>query len=64
MVHFGELLKPEACGQTESILKRQKLVKNSKIPKFKFEIFGYFQTMLMQRVPKNLGQIQIFVFGC
>ena len=44
MVHFGEFLKPEACSQTElpdrSILKRQKLVKNAKIQKFKFEILS------------------------
>ena len=37
MVHFGEFLKPEACGQTllpdRSILKGQKLAKNAKVEK-------------------------------
>ena len=41
--------KPEACGQTvlsdRSVLKGQKLVKNAKIQKFKWDILGDFQTM-------------------
>ena len=41
--------KPEACGQTvlpdKSILIEQKLVKNAKIEKFKWDILSNFQTM-------------------
>ena len=41
--------KPEACGQTvlpdRSVLIGQKLVKNAKIQKFKWDILGDFQTM-------------------
>ena len=41
--------KPEACGQTvlpdRSVLKRQKIVENAKIQKFKYDILSNFQTM-------------------
>ena len=40
--------KPEACGQTDrSILIVQKLVENAKMPKFKCDILGNFQTLWM-----------------
>ena len=46
---FGEFLKSEVGGQTVlpdmSILIGQRLVKKAKIEKFKWDIFGYFQTM-------------------
>ena len=49
MVHFGEFLKPETCGQTvlpdRSILIGQKLVENAKIKKFKCDILSDFQTL-------------------
>ena len=41
MVHFGEFLKSEACGQTvlpdRSVLIGQKLVENAKIQMLHFE---------------------------
>ena len=43
MVHFGEFLKPEACGQTvlpdKSVLIGQKLVENAKIQKIQMRHF-------------------------
>ena len=49
MVHLGEFLKPEACGQTvlpdRSVSIRQKLVENAKIQKLKCDILGDFQTL-------------------
>ena len=49
MVHFGEFLKPEACGQTElpdkSVLIAQKSMENAKIQKFKCDILSNFQTL-------------------
>ena len=50
MVHFGELLKSEACGQTvlpdRLVFIGQKLVENAKIYKFKCDILSSnFQTM-------------------
>ena len=50
MVHFGEFLKPKACGQTElpdkSVLIGQKLVENAKIKKIRsFQIFVFLFTV-------------------
>ena len=49
MVNLVSLWKPEVCGQTvlpdRSILIEQKLVENVKIKRFKWDIFGNFQTM-------------------
>ena len=46
MVHFGEFLKTEACGQTvlpdRSVLVGQKLVENAKIQKFNCDILSNF----------------------
>ena len=46
MASFG---KPEACGQTvlpdRSVLIGQKLVKNAKVQKLKWDILSNFQTM-------------------
>ena len=43
MVHFGEFLKPEACGQTvlpdRSVLIGQKLMENAKIAKIQMRHF-------------------------
>ena len=43
MVHFGEFLKPEACGQTvlldRSVVIGQKLVENAKVAKIKMRHF-------------------------
>ena len=50
--------KPEACGQTvlpeRSILIGHKLMENAQIKKFKYDIFGDFQTLWILRdfVPK------------
>ena len=49
MVHFGEFLKPEACGQIVlpdmSTLTGQNLVENTKIEKLKCDFLSNFQTM-------------------
>ena len=50
--------KPKACGQTElpdrSVLLGQKLVENAKMPKFKCDFLGDFQTLCMMRHSKNV----------
>ena len=51
MVQFCKIF--EACGQTESpdrsVIIGQKLVENAKIPKFKCDILGNFQTLCLNR---------------
>ena len=46
MVDLGNFLKPEACGQTvlpdRSLSIEQKLAKNAKIKKLKYDILGDF----------------------
>ena len=50
--------KPTACGQTElpdmSVLLGQKLVKNAKIQKFKCDIWGDFQTLLLKSSKRKI----------
>ena len=49
MLNLASFWKREACGQTvlptRSILKWQKLAKNAKIEKFKWDFLGDFQIM-------------------
>ena len=51
MVTFGKLWKVEACGQTilqdRSLLIDQKLIENTKIQKFKFDILSNWVNCLM-----------------
>ena len=74
MVHFGEFLKTEACGQTvlpdRSLLIGQKLVENAKITKHKFNILSDFQTLckksnetfllIFKHCEKSCKEIRIF----
>ena len=59
MVHFGEFLKPEACGQTllpdRSILIEQNW---RKMPKFKYNILSNFQTMWVHAHSKIVFKAQ------
>ena len=53
IIHFGELLKPEVCGQTvlldRLLSKEQKLAKNAKIEKLKCDILSNFQTVCLTK---------------
>ena len=63
MVTFGKLWKVEACGQTilqdRSLLIDQKLIENTKIQKFKFDILSNWVNCLMScsRTFKNCKKV-------
>ena len=52
MVNLASFWKPEACGQIvlpdRSLLKGQKLVKNTKIQKFKYDNLSNLQTIWIE----------------
>ena len=63
--HFGEFLKPEACGQTvlpdRSVLIGHKLVENAQITKFKCDILSDFKTQFL-KITQNVAFV-ILNFG-
>ena len=59
MVHFGDFLKPETCGQTvlpdRSISFGLNLVENAKIENLKCDFLGEFQTLTYCEVSRFLA---------